>query len=66
MTSLEIALDAARKAQVNSLLPADPDTREGMAWIFEDNPISKPVAVTTTAFARKFCADDPFYTWRKL
>lgn len=89
MTSLEIALDKARLAQVrgpldvsrtalegsekgvssgDSLTPEFPipNISEGLAVIFEDNPLSKPVGCTTVAFARQFCADDPYYTWRKL
>ena len=61
MTAFEIAMDQARLAQTN-----DPDTSEGIAWIFEDTPESKTVAVTTVSFARKFCEQDPYYTWRKL
>lgn len=75
MTSLEIALNNARLAQAATQLTLlqiaagpdhTPDLREGLAWIFEDRPSSKPVACTTVAFARKFCADDPYYIWRKV
>lgn len=60
MDSLELALNQAR------ISGARPDTSEGLAMIFEDKPTSKPIAVTTTVFARQFCEADPYYCYREL
>jgi hypothetical protein len=60
MDALELALNKIRVSG------AQPDTSEGLAMIFEDKPTSKPIAVTTTVFARQFCESDPYYCYREL
>jgi hypothetical protein len=55
-------MDQARLFHSGIGKPPDP---EGMAFIYEDNAASKPIAFTTVRFAREFCEADLFYTWRK-
>ena len=62
VTSFQSAMDQARLFHSGIGKPPDP---EGMAFIYEDNAASKPIAFTTVRFAREFCEADLFYTWRK-
>lgn len=57
---MQTALDKSRLAGMA------PDISEGLAWIFEDKPIGKPIGIFTARFAREFCESDSLYVWRKL
>lgn len=56
--AIEIELNRIRLGGEN------PEIVEGMAFVFEDTPTSKTIGLFTLSFAKAFCENDPFYTWR--
>ena len=61
MDTLRVTLDKARQDQKN----VSTDALEGMAWVFEDTPASKPLGLFTIGFAKAISEADPLYTWRE-